>query len=195
MDVGVFDPLPMFQDGLIAALASDGHRVQAFQPQQGTSELEAAVVTLDEVDRDVSVSALIADDDALIVVALLASDDPGVHRNALSDGARATVFRNSPFVCIRAALQAASSDISSVPTAIVHAAPTAVAPRSAPSLQEEEAMWLVALAEGKTVRYIAKAEGRSERDMYRVLKRLYVRLGAEGRVDAIVRAAKWGLLG
>lgn len=194
MDVGVFDPLPIFRDGLIADLERKGHTARPLHAAGDAQVLNAAVVTVDDTVDTVTVSQLVTENEQLVVVALLESEDPDSHRKALEDGARATAFRDSPSSLVEAALQAAHSEMSSVPTAIVRAAPAAFVAQEPPELQAEQVRWLRALVEGQSVRRLASRERRSERDMHRVLKRLYVRLGAERRADAIARAAKWGLL-
>ena len=57
-----------------------------------------------------------------------------------------------------------------------------------------ERRWLRSLAEGATVGEVAAAEGYSQRHMRRLLANLYRRLGATGRVPALVAAARLGFL-
>ena len=57
-----------------------------------------------------------------------------------------------------------------------------------------ERRWLQSLAEGATVRQLAAAEGYSPRHMRRMLAGVYERLGATGRIPALVAAARLGLL-
>jgi DNA-binding NarL/FixJ family response regulator len=59
---------------------------------------------------------------------------------------------------------------------------------------DNEVSWLRALASGETVAALGRRLGYSEREMYRRLHRLYTQIGARGRTDALLRAAKSGLL-
>ena len=61
-------------------------------------------------------------------------------------------------------------------------------------LSPAERRWLGSIAEGATVVEVAAAEGYSERHMRRLLADLYRRLGATGRVPALIAAARLGLL-
>ena len=57
-----------------------------------------------------------------------------------------------------------------------------------------ERRWLQSLAAGPTVGEVAAAEGYSPRHMRRILAGVYERLGATGRIPALVAAARLGLL-
>lgn len=63
-----------------------------------------------------------------------------------------------------------------------------------PALTPRETRWLRALADGTTVVSLARASGYSEREMYRLLRTLYGRLGAASRTVALLQADRWGLL-
>ncbi len=52
-------------------------------------------------------------------------------------------------------------------------------------LSEEEVGWLRFLSKGGTVAALARRVGRSERTMYRLLHRLYGRLGVNDRFEAM----------
>lgn len=64
----------------------------------------------------------------------------------------------------------------------------------APQVAPHEREWLRMLGQGGTVAAIARSASYSEREMYRLLAKLYRRLGAETRTQALLRAADWGLL-
>ena len=57
---------------------------------------------------------------------------------------------------------------------------------------DRQRLWL--LAQGATVGEVAAAEGYSSRHMRRLLADLYRRLGATGRIPALVAAVRLGLL-
>ncbi len=58
-----------------------------------------------------------------------------------------------------------------------------------------ELAWLRFLASEETVADLAKRIGYSEREMYRRLRRLYSRVGASGRMGALLRVAPLGSAG
>lgn len=59
----------------------------------------------------------------------------------------------------------------------------------------EQAAWLVALADGVTVADLADRIGWSERETFRMLGDLYRHLGVANRTEAIIWAARHGLVG
>jgi len=65
---------------------------------------------------------------------------------------------------------------------------------AATEIAATERRWLTALAQSVTMAELAAAEGYSERHLRRMLADVYRRLGAGGRVEALVRASKLGLL-
>jgi DNA-binding NarL/FixJ family response regulator len=56
-----------------------------------------------------------------------------------------------------------------------------------PALTQEEQGWIEMLAAGTTVHAVARAAGRSERTMFRLLRELYHRMGASNRMEAVRR--------
>lgn len=64
----------------------------------------------------------------------------------------------------------------------------------APELSSVERAWLRRLAAGLTVAGLARANGYSEREMYRRLSSVYLRLGARTRTEALLIAERAGLL-
>jgi DNA-binding NarL/FixJ family response regulator len=65
---------------------------------------------------------------------------------------------------------------------------------SAPPLTAVEQTWLRSLAAGGTVAGLARSCGYSEREMYRRLSTVYLRLGARTRTEALLLAERFGLL-
>jgi len=61
-------------------------------------------------------------------------------------------------------------------------------------LTDEEVQHLQRLVDGQKVSQIAEQAGRSERDMYRVLARIWAKLGGRDRTEGLVLAARGGLL-
>ena len=69
-----------------------------------------------------------------------------------------------------------------------------VAPGPELRVQPGESGWLRQLAGGVPVRDIADSIGYSEREMFRMLHDLYMRIGVRDRTDAIIWATRHGLL-
>ena len=65
-----------------------------------------------------------------------------------------------------------------------------LARRDAPNggIDGRQAEWLRSLSQGMTVDELADRAGYSERAMYRQLRRLYERLGAANRTEALLQA-------
>ncbi|WP_432564336.1 helix-turn-helix domain-containing protein [Kineococcus sp. SYSU DK003] len=63
-----------------------------------------------------------------------------------------------------------------------------------PEFTAQEREWLRVLGQGGTVAALARSASYSEREMYRLLAKLYRRLGARSRTEALLRAVGWGLL-
>lgn len=92
-----------------------------------------------------------------------------------------------------AVLRSAGQGDTVLPREIVQALcrPAALPP---PSLTLVEQAWLRRLAGGGTVAGLARACGYSEREMYRRLSNVYLRLGAATRTEALLLAERFGLL-
>ena len=92
-----------------------------------------------------------------------------------------------------AALGSAARGRTVLPREVVQALcrPATVPP---PSLTPVERGWLRRLAGGGTVAGLARACGYSEREMYRRLSSVYLRLGAHTRTEALLLAERFGLL-
>jgi len=61
-------------------------------------------------------------------------------------------------------------------------------------MTDDELVILRLLARGHRIADIAAVVNRSERDLYRVFRSLWARLGADGRAEGLVMAARAGLL-
>lgn len=72
---------------------------------------------------------------------------------------------------------------------------TGGAPGEALPLSEREVGWLRGLADSTTVTSLARGNGYSEREMYRLLHDVYARIGAGSRTEALLIAQRHGLLG
>jgi len=129
----------------------------------------------------------------LPVVALLTSDAQA--REALGAGARGLVRRGAPATRIAAALRAVAGGLFALDgdlgTALLRPAP---AEHASEALTPRELQVLALVAEGLSNRAIAERLGITERTTKFHASSILAKLGAESRSEAIVRAARMGLV-
>jgi DNA-binding NarL/FixJ family response regulator len=198
--IAVTDPLPLFREGVAAALDAPGHFVE--QPGDVLSwrrsdGLSVVVLTL-ESERDWSLLATItAQRPDFAVIVLLADPHPAAGARAVQAGAHSVLPRNTAPGNLRAAVEAVAEGIALLPTDVLQALRThgTSAGPPLPVLSAEQLSWLRQLAAGVTVHDLAGRSGYSERAMYRLLQQLYRELGVPGRTQALIRAQTMGLLG
>lgn len=188
--VAVAEEAASFRRGVDAALEKAGYR-----PVSIDDSPEAVLATLRFPDGCGTVTELAAR--GVVVVALLPEPTPEAHAHAYGHGAAGTVDWHADPDEIVATLRAALEGRTRLPVEIARSLsgewPSLHAPR--PEVDDEELDWLDALASGVTVAKLADDTGYSERAMFRKLADLYGRLGVTGRAEAIVAAARLGLLG
>ncbi len=91
-------------------------------------------------------------------------------------------------------LRSAAAGLVVLPERIARAIHQPSAATPPPPLQPRERQWLRKLGTGTTVSALAESAAYSEREMYRLLSKLYTRLGAANRTEALLRAERWGML-
>ena len=132
-----------------------------------------------------------------MVIAVLADLSVRSHVQAIFGGAVAAVARDALPETMRTIFEAAVAGKSVLPVEVVRALSAShtletEADESVPSPQEIG--WLRELASGTTVAQLANRAGYSERAMYRLLRDLYLRIGARNRTEALMRAQARGWL-
>lgn len=188
--VAVVDRCPTFALGVAAILGDHG-----FEVQQPDDPLQWA--------RRPGRRALLADLNAedvpgrckdLVVVALIADEEPASYWTALRRGAHGVVPRDAaPDDIVRAVACALAGHVA-IPAAVAHAFAEDASDDLDSPLSAQEVGWLDQLARGETVAQLADEAGYSERAMYRRLNRVYDRLGACNRTDALLRAVDAGIV-
>jgi DNA-binding NarL/FixJ family response regulator len=129
------------------------------------------------------------------VLALLGTPLLVFFRRALALGATAAIAQDAPLDEIAEALDAALREKTILPTPLARALCEKVEERpSAMPLSDTEIAWIRELAEGLPVTAIANQAGYSERQMYRLIARLYERMGVRTREQALVTATRWGVI-
>lgn len=193
--VGVATPAP---EGLVSGLVALGFPAEAVEDPEIWAKARAGGVLLLSLDLPEALTRLWhlkAIDPDLIVVGLL--EAPGISsiRSALQSGADGVTDRDAPPAKVARAIFATLDGHLTLPLQIARELLTEDAlPRSALPISETEVTWLRMLADGATVPAVARSAGRSERDMFRLLRRLYSRLEVTSRTEAILKAGQAGLL-
>ncbi len=188
---------------LVAALESAGYRVSVtprtagWQPQAppphrlGTVRGAPVLVTDDtEAAARLRAEALAASPDTACVV-LVADPNPARYRQLLESGTSALPSASSDDDVVFA-VEAATRALACLPAGALRAAGRDDG--EPPAVSRREASWLRALGAGETVAGVARTAGYSQREMYRLLRGLYGRLGADNRTEALLRADRLGLL-
>jgi DNA-binding NarL/FixJ family response regulator len=125
------------------------------------------------------------------VVACVDDACGGWGRRAFVCGALAVVDDSMSPDVAATIIALASCGLTAAPRKVIASALGLVNP--VPPLNEDDQELLRLLASDMTVSALARQRLCSERSMYRVLKRLYDRLGAENRAEAMVLARRMGL--
>jgi DNA-binding NarL/FixJ family response regulator len=130
------------------------------------------------------------------LIAISPEGGVGAIADSIRRGAITAIGEDEPEERIVTAVEAALEGMAVLSADVAAAMAAHVPPTTNPEawVDEREAEWLRQLAAGVTVPAIAAASGYSEREMFRVLQRLYRRLDVKGRTEAIVWASKQGLL-
>ncbi|WP_158883776.1 response regulator transcription factor [Amycolatopsis anabasis] len=194
----VVDRIPAFRAGLAAILEDGGFEV--VKPERPEAWLrqkpaDAVLVTLHSADEAERIRALLDEFPDLVVVAVLPSAELSAFLRALRAGAHAAVGWGSSPDEIVDAVRSAMAGHTRLPTAVAQALAktSAERPRGTPLLSRE-VHWLRVLASGGSVVQLARAEGYSQREIFRRLSDIYRRMGARNRHEAIALAGQWGLL-
>ena len=196
--VGVFNAPPVYALGLAGVLSRTGFSLEEIaEPHLWLRNHRGAavLVAVHKVsDLDVVVE-LMAEAPESVLVTLVDEVSLDVVQASLSAGATGSVALNAGAEEVVLILNAAMSDNIVIPAPVARSMARENGRKTQPmDLGEDAISWLQALASGETVAELSLRLGYSEREMYRRLRRLYSRIGATGRTDALLRAARWGLL-
>jgi DNA-binding NarL/FixJ family response regulator len=195
--VVVLDDCPAYSRGLSAALGEAGFSVQ--KPENllrwaSKKGVRVAVVSLAEKSREKGMRDLGSAGSDIQLVALLSETTASTYCDALRLGACGAVGHDDPLSEIVGTVGAATQGRTLLPKGIALEVAGTYGPPSPVDLNSQEMHWIRALAAGATVSELADEVGYSERELYRLLKRLYARLGVERRSEALVRAGTLGLV-
>jgi two-component system, NarL family, nitrate/nitrite response regulator NarL len=187
---------PLTRAGLSALLTgrSDLSVVAGFDPgdRQALATLQADVALVDASSTDPRDAREIAA--ALPVASLVTGEAQAAE--ALAAGARAVVFRDAGADRLAAALAAAARGLVALEGTLSPwiRPPAPAAGSDAEALTPREAETLALLAEGLPNKTIAQRLGISERTAKFHVESILAKLGAESRSEAIVIAARRGMI-
>jgi DNA-binding NarL/FixJ family response regulator len=172
---------PEETDDPIAWVATAGHRVVLM----GVANAQDVDLVLDlrPTEKD------------LVVVALLPEITPSLVRDAVLAGVCAVAGWDTSSDELVEMLTAGVESRSILPTHLLQELTAPPDTGSRIELDQEQVEWLRALARGTTVNQLAKHICYSEREVYRMLRALYDRLGVGNRTEALIWAAQRGLVG
>lgn len=198
--VGVVDPSPAFRRWLVAALnqaglkaceADGAEQLDPWLRQEGNRVVLATILGDGE---SVFVPIHRVRPDA-VVVALIPDWSRTHYESALRGGAAGALPRSASPDLITQAVQAAIRNYALVPIPVLLSLSGAATERADPLalLTELEIGWLKKLAGGTTVAALADLVGYSEREMHRLLRRIYRKMEVTGRTAAMIKAAKCGV--
>jgi DNA-binding NarL/FixJ family response regulator len=157
----------------------------------------AAVVAWAEGESAQSEIAAFAESHPLIpLVAILSDLDLAGVAMLLRAGAWGAVDAADPAETLGEALSSALADRVSMPRQIAAAMAGRIPTITAVDqwVSAEQAAWLRELASGRTVAALSEQIGYSERETFRMLGELYASLGVKSRTEAIIWAARHGVL-
>jgi len=196
--IAVSDPVPTYRRGLTGALRDAGfiaEEIDATDSWAARDGDRALILTLDP-PHDAGLIARLKDlNPELRVLALVKGPSLTAFTDALREGATAAATWHETPEKVIEVLLGVLQDYCVLPAEVVRAlVATNGAPVDVPQVTAVEIRWLQSLADGVTVAELAKQASYSEREMFRLLQRLYRRMGTRTRVAAIVKAARTGLL-
>lgn len=196
--IGIFNAPPVYVLGLRGLLESAGYALEIVTdplPWLRRHRTAAVLVCVrDNRDLDVVVD-LKAEDPKSVVITLNDEINVSTFQASLSAGAAGSIGRDAGAAEFVLTFNAAMSDKTVIPASIARTLASRSDGASEPSaLDDHDLAWLKSLASGETVAELGNRIGFSEREMYRRLRRLYSRIGASGRTDALLKAARLGWL-
>ena len=201
----VRDAIPAYRQGIASELAGAGYEtaepadcdawIKRFRHATQTSDCRLAVLMSirDEADLDI-IKELRAAHDQVVLLALLVDPTVDLYSRALEFGAWGTVdYAASPAEIVET-LEATWAGAVRIPRSVAVELTRMGKRRNHTSVDDADVRRLVALAEGWSVERLARHEHFSTREMFRRLNELYRNLGVRNRHQAVVVAARSGLL-
>lgn len=196
--IAVVDPLPLFRQGVAAALQAVGHAVEAPPDVLAWARHRTAGLVLLTVSSEAEWELLdrlcAQTDSSQPVIALVDKESAVVGARALKAGARSVISRDATAETLRRTVEATIDGQAVMPAAVADALVSGVHAFVENQPSTEQLSWLRDLSNGVTVAQLADRAGYSERAMFRLLNALYRQIGVHNRLQAIMRAQESGWL-
>jgi DNA-binding NarL/FixJ family response regulator len=200
LSVAIVDAVPSYRLGLSVAFADAGFDTDTDDSTDIDEWIRVPgrrvlVITV-AVPEDCEVLRRFGEANSeVLIVALLRQPAPEMYVRALQAGASgAAPWTSSPETVI-AVVQSALHDHVLLPHDVVQSIAAGVTlSADLRSIGSAEVKWLQMMAKGSTVGEVAQAVGYSEREMFRLLRHVYDRMGVQNRTEALLKAAQCGLL-
>ncbi|MBM2623387.1 response regulator transcription factor [Actinoplanes sp. LDG1-06] len=195
VEIAVMDPLPMFAEGVVHALATAHMAAEAPADLLGwanSRESAVVVMTVAAPHHWEPIHRLVAGGHRVVV--LLDDENGPLGAHAVRAGARAVLSRAATGGTLLRTIEAVLDGQVLMPVAVAAGIAAATTGAAGGTLTTDQVSWLEALAAGGTVAQLAERVGYSERAMFRLLQDVYRRMGAANRLQAIMKAQQQGLL-
>jgi len=195
--VALVHGLPAFRYGVAAALREHAGATVVLANSVDELAGRCALALVSDRSEGRHVAECVRLNPELPVIAVIADAGDGIERQlrALAEGAITVVTEHDALEEIAAVVAAAIRGYARIPVQIVRAlADGRGAHRDEPGLELLHVDLLRDLSHGSSVSTLARLRGYSEREMYRRLALLYRQLGVSNRSEALVLAAKRGIV-
>lgn len=197
--VGVVNAPPVYLTGLREILSEFGYSLEVVSdPGEWLRRHRDGAILVcidDRAGLDVVVE-LKANDPNAVVVTLVDDISVSSVQASLIAGASGSIGKNAGIAELALVFDAAMNHQSVLPSDVARRFAEEIRSVEPPSgIDADEIGWLRQLANGMTVSELGRRVGYSEREMYRRLNRLYVRLGVSNRTSVLLKAVRLGWLG
>jgi DNA-binding NarL/FixJ family response regulator len=187
------DPTPTFARGLADGLQAEGFQVEEPESVKAWAVLQPKALLVACLDTEPDLLRWADSVDSIVTVAATSRDEVQALRMASALGCTSVFNRGRPrdFI-VRCVVEAAGGHLL-LPASILGTI-AALIPSDEARLTKADIGVLRSLASGRSVGEAAYDLGYSRRQMYRHLNRIYARLGASNRTQALLLAVREGLI-
>lgn len=196
--VGIVDRIPVYAEGLASVVSDAGFRPEVTDdPLSWLCTSKGPLFVAVRTSRDVELLATLHRlRPEAIVIAIVSEPTAAAYGSALEAGACAAMPESASVDELLRVIDAATRGLTVLPCDVARDIATGrrLEPSPDAPVTDEEREWLQSLACGATIARLGRQHGYSERTMHRLLQRLYRRMSVGGREEALVKAARWGVI-
>jgi DNA-binding NarL/FixJ family response regulator len=192
--LAIIAQLPAYRRGLAVALTEHAFEIDEHAAvDDALAHVDAAVLVL-QVESDWDALARLQAAHTGAIIALLVEATTSRYQRALRLGVTGVVAHDAAVDDIVATVEAALAGLTLLPAGVVQCLVARGGATDEVPISKTEIGWLRAMADGATVAKLAVAARYSERQMHRRIAALYKRIGAANRQQALLFAARCGML-